>query len=89
MAASGAATVASRWKNRIAFPSKKKEKAAQEDGGDSAIYNAMNKDLRTVVERSPALSPTSASAGDRTAAAGLIRPAGAKEAPARQERKPR
>src|SRR5438270_1907900 len=45
------------WKNRIAFPSKKKEKAAQEDGGDSAIYNAMNKDLRTVVERSPADQP--------------------------------
>ncbi len=39
------------WKNRIGFPSKKKEKAAPEDGEDSAIYNAMNKDLRTVVER--------------------------------------
>ncbi|MGC1451275.1 MAG: response regulator [Candidatus Sulfotelmatobacter sp.] len=39
------------WKNRIAFPSKKKEKAVQEDGDDPAIYNAINKDLRTVVER--------------------------------------
>ena len=39
------------WKNRIAFPSKKKEKAVQEDGDDPAIYNAINKDLRTVVDR--------------------------------------
>ena len=38
------------WKNRIAFPSKKKEKVAPDDGDDSAIYNTMNKDLRTVVE---------------------------------------
>src|SRR5450432_2830482 len=34
------------WRNRIAFPPKKKETAAQEDGDDPAIYNAMNKDLR-------------------------------------------
>ena len=52
------------WKNRIAFPSKKNEKAAQEDGGDSAIYNAMNKDLRTVVERSPADLPHEAKIHD-------------------------
>ena len=38
------------WRNRIAFPSKKKEKAAQETSDDPAIYNAVNKDLRTVVE---------------------------------------
>src|SRR5260370_39870364 len=38
------------WRNRIAFPSKKKENAAQEDGGDQAIYNPMNKDLRPVVQ---------------------------------------
>jgi twitching motility two-component system response regulator PilH len=39
------------WKNRIAFPSKKKKKAEEEeDGNDPAIYNALNKDLRTVVE---------------------------------------
>ena len=40
------------WKNRIAFPSKKKKKAEpEEDGDDPSIYNAVNKDLRTVVER--------------------------------------
>ncbi len=41
------------WKNRIAFPPKKKEKAeeAEEDNGDGpATYNAMNRDLRTVVD---------------------------------------
>ena len=38
------------WKSRIAFPSKKKAKAVEEDGDDPAIYNAVNKDLRTVVE---------------------------------------
>jgi len=41
------------WKNRISFPPKKKGPAAQEDGDDPAVYNAMNKDLRTVVERKP------------------------------------
>ena len=45
------------WKNRIAFPSKKKENAVQEDGDDSAIYNPINKDLRTVVENKPAERP--------------------------------
>lgn len=42
----------SSWKNRIAFPTKKKKSVA-EDGDDPAIYNAVNKDLRTVVERKP------------------------------------
>jgi CheY-like chemotaxis protein len=45
------------WKNRISFPSKKKGPAAQEDGDDPAVYNAMNKDLRTVVERKPVEPP--------------------------------
>jgi CheY-like chemotaxis protein len=40
------------WKNRIGFPSKKKkETPAQDDADESAIYNAMNNDLRTKVER--------------------------------------
>jgi two-component system chemotaxis response regulator CheY len=39
------------WKNRISFPAKKKEKAQEEESEDTAIYNAMNKDLRTVVDR--------------------------------------
>ncbi len=44
------------WKNRIAFPSKKKKATVEEDGDDPAIYNAINKDLRTVVEHKPAES---------------------------------
>jgi CheY-like chemotaxis protein len=49
------------WKNRINFPTKKKDKdkdkVEQEDGDESTIYNAMNKDLRTVVENRPAEQP--------------------------------
>jgi CheY-like chemotaxis protein len=37
------------WKSRIGFPSKKKKK--QEDQEESEIYNPVNRDLRTVVER--------------------------------------
>jgi hypothetical protein len=38
------------WKRRIAFPSKKKqEKLAEENVDNPAIYNAVNKDLRTVI----------------------------------------
>ena len=37
------------WKSRIVFP-KKKEKAPEADVDDPAIYNAVNKDLRTVIE---------------------------------------
>lgn len=40
------------WKNRIAFPKKKKEKAP-ENGDDPAIYNAVNRDLKTVIENNP------------------------------------
>jgi CheY-like chemotaxis protein len=42
------------WKNRIAFPSKKKKAVENEDGDDPAIYNAVNKDLRTTIEHKPA-----------------------------------
>ena len=42
------------WKRRIAFPTKKKKKAEEEDGDDPAIYNAVNRDLRTVIEHEPA-----------------------------------
>jgi CheY-like chemotaxis protein len=48
------------WKNRISFPSKKKGKAAPEDGDDPAVYNAVNKDLRTVVEPKRADEPRAA-----------------------------
>jgi two-component system chemotaxis response regulator CheY len=43
------------WKNRIAFPSKKKRASAEQaDSDDPPIYNAVNKDLRTVIDRPPA-----------------------------------
>jgi CheY-like chemotaxis protein len=42
------------WKNRIGFPSDKKKAAEKENGDDPAIYNAVNKDLRTVVDPGPA-----------------------------------
>jgi hypothetical protein len=48
------------WKSRIGFPSKKKEKAEPENGDDSAIYNPVNKDLRTVVDRPAAAKETAA-----------------------------
>jgi CheY-like chemotaxis protein len=39
------------WKNRISFPSKKKkEKPVEEQVETGEIYNAVNKDLRTVVD---------------------------------------
>lgn len=38
------------WKNRISFPSKKKKATEPEETEDPAIYNAVNKDLRTKVE---------------------------------------
>ncbi|HKI26210.1 MAG TPA: response regulator [Candidatus Sulfotelmatobacter sp.] len=51
------------WKNRIAFPSRKKEKAVEaEDGDDPAIYNAVNRDLRTTVDRHPDHPPQEAKA---------------------------
>ena len=57
------------WKNRISFPSKKKAKTAEpEDNDDSAIYNQVNKDLRTVVEPKPApVHETSAAAAKASA----------------------
>ena len=43
------------WKDRIGFPSGKKKKDTEtEDVDDAAIYNQVNKDLRTVIERTPA-----------------------------------
>lgn len=43
------------WKSRISFPTRKKGKAVEpEDGDDPAIYNAINKDLKTVIEHKPA-----------------------------------
>ena len=39
------------WKNRISFPAKKKE-IAEESPDETALYNAVNRDLKTVVQRS-------------------------------------
>jgi two-component system chemotaxis response regulator CheY len=64
------------WKNRIAFPSKKKEKAVAEDGDDPAIYNAMNKDLRTVVEHKPAERPRDVRAEETKVDLGALAPEG-------------
>jgi len=64
------------WKNRIGFPNKKKGKAAPEDGDDSEIYNAMNKDLRTVVERKPSEKPHHAKAEETRVDLGALAPEG-------------
>ena len=48
------------WKSRISFPTKKKEKAQEAEAEDPAIYNPVNKDLRTVVDHKPAETPQSA-----------------------------
>ncbi len=50
------------WKNRIAFPSKKKEKPKEEEIDTGEIYNPVNKDLRTVVEQNGAEPAQGASA---------------------------
>jgi len=50
------------WKNRISFPSKKKEKPAEKEIDTGEIYNPVNKDLRTVVENKPPESGVSESA---------------------------
>ncbi len=43
------------WRSRISFPKKRKEKLVEpEDSDVSAIYNAVNRDLKTVVENKPA-----------------------------------
>jgi two-component system chemotaxis response regulator CheY len=38
------------WKNRISFPSKKKEAPAENNPDDTAMYNPVNKDLRTTID---------------------------------------
>ena len=46
------------WKNRIVFPKKKdKAEVAQEEADESAYYNPINKDLRTVIEQRPMAEP--------------------------------
>jgi CheY-like chemotaxis protein len=65
------------WKSRIGFPSKKKQKAAEsEDNDDSAIYNQINRDLRTVVDRPPVHHSPKASAPDERVDLGALAPEG-------------
>jgi CheY-like chemotaxis protein len=46
------------WRSRISFPKKKKEKPAEpEDSDDPAIYNAVNRDLKTVVDHGREYAP--------------------------------
>ena len=45
------------WKSRISFPSKKKEQA-EESSDDGALYNAVNRDLKTVVQRNEPETPS-------------------------------
>ena len=47
------------WKSRIVFP-KKKEKDQEADADEAAIYNPVNKDLRTVVDHKPGEHPAAA-----------------------------
>ena len=64
------------WKSRIAFPSKKKKAAQQEDGEDPSIYNPMNTDLRTVVERKEAGQAHDAKAEEARVDLGALAPEG-------------
>jgi CheY-like chemotaxis protein len=65
------------WKNRISFPSKKKRARAEaEDGDDPAIYNAVNKDLRTVIDRHPAPVVAQATATEAKVDLGALTPEG-------------
>jgi len=65
------------WKNRISFPSKKKRAPVEpEDGDDPAIYNALNKDLRTVIDRHPAPVVHEATATEARVDLGALAPEG-------------
>jgi CheY-like chemotaxis protein len=45
------------WKNRIAFPPKKKEKAASKENTDPVDFESTNRDLRSVIEHKLADKP--------------------------------
>jgi len=65
------------WKERISFPSKKKSKVVEtEDGDDPAIYNALNKDLRTVVDHPHAHAPQAVRSEDPRMNLGALAPHG-------------
>jgi two-component system chemotaxis response regulator CheY len=64
------------WKDRIGFPSKKKGKPAKEEEDESEIYNSMNKDLRTVVERKSTEKPHESKAEETRVDLGALAPEG-------------
>jgi len=65
------------WKDRIAFPSKKKSKVVEpEDGDDPAIYNPPNKDLRTIVDHPHAHPPQAVRSEDPKMNLGALAPHG-------------
>jgi CheY-like chemotaxis protein len=53
------------WKSRIVFPKKKEKPVEPEEADDQAIYNPVNKDLRTVVEQKPNEKPQAARAEEK------------------------
>ncbi|HET9309551.1 MAG TPA: response regulator [Candidatus Sulfotelmatobacter sp.] len=55
------------WKNRIAFPSKRKgkEKDAEPEADEPAAYTPVNKDLRAVIEHKLAEAPANGKTEDR------------------------
>ncbi len=64
------------WKDRIAFPSKKKEKAAQKESDDPAAYDSTIRDLRTVIEHKLADQPHVTKAEEARVDLGALAPEG-------------
>ncbi len=64
------------WKDRIAFPPKKKKPVVEEEPEDSTIYNAVNKDLRTVVDRRPVHAPQTPQSEEALVDLGALAPEG-------------
>ena len=53
------------WKNRIAFPAKKKEKAASKESNEPVDFESTNRDLRGVIEHKLADKPHGNKSEDR------------------------
>ena len=65
----------SSWKNRISFPSKKKEREKEAEPEEPAAYSSGNKDLRTVIEHKLGETPTNGKQEERVDL-GALAPAG-------------
>jgi CheY-like chemotaxis protein len=64
------------WRNRIAFPSKKKERAAPKESTDPVDYESTNRDLRTVIEHKLADKPHATKAEEPRVDLGALAPEG-------------